>query len=744
MTLWQKMWRVLRKKKVYLPLVMGGALFVAAVSLSVIAFSDYLSDYFRTQQVANMKDLARSFDEEVHQVSVRAYEKALLLAADPEIIEAAEKATTGNIQDPNDPKAAAARKELKEQFSHLIAAFTRSTGKKLRFHVHLNRDGQVRSLWRFFRPKQNSSDDISSFRKTLWTIQKDPKHKPILGIEIGRGGFVIRGIVPIYDDQHRYLTSAEYLEDFDLALTSFRNASKASLEAYGVFMLKDYLPIATRLHDPKKFPVLGDRFVAITGRQRHEFNARELVSGLSKENDKTIGHYLVLTYPIRDFSGKTVGVLALKKDLTALNQTVRGFKYRLVGIICVLLAAAWMMVVGVIVYVIKDLFEVGDVLVRNTDEIEKTSLDVSQAGNELSDAAAKNAAALEETASALEELSAQTKQNAENAMETNSQMKATFHIVQNATDVVNKIMESMDETTRASEETRKIIKVIDEIAFQTNLLALNAAVEAARAGEAGAGFAVVADEVRGLAIRSAEAAKNTADLIATTIGKVKEGAALVEQMSSGFQQISETSGITLQSVEEIAQASREQAEGIEQINHAVSEIDQVTQANSQNAELLLQYSQKLKDQVGRNRKAVIEIASVIGIRSEIRHTCPANKACGAKVNGTRARVLNISSSGMLVSCPVNVRKHDKVSVTLFAEGQTLNVKAEVVREKDGKLGLRFSDSGDQAKVAEMIHRLRKDSPDGNLPSEINASASMTRLPHYPAPASETEDRSQLF
>ena len=138
--------------------------------------------------------------------------------------------------------------------------------------------------------------------------------------------------------------------------------------------------------------------------------------------------------------------------------------------------------------------------------------------------------------------------------------------------------------SKASEETSKIIKTIDEIAFQTNLLALNAAVEAARAGEAGAGFAVVADEVRNLAMRAAEAAKNTADLIEGTVKKVQDGSLLVATTNDAFSQVKESTTQVGNLVSEITEASKEQSSGIEQVNIAISEMDKVVQQNAANAE----------------------------------------------------------------------------------------------------------------------------------------------------------------
>ncbi len=149
---------------------------------------------------------------------------------------------------------------------------------------------------------------------------------------------------------------------------------------------------------------------------------------------------------------------------------------------------------------------------------------------------------------------------------------------------MDKLTVSMEEITKASEETSKIIKTIDEIAFQTNLLALNAAVEAARAGEAGAGFAVVADEVRNLAMRAADAAKNTAALIDGTVKKVTNGSTLVEQTNGAFTEVASSVVKGGELIGQIAAASSEQAQGIEQITVAVSEMDRVTQQNAAGAE----------------------------------------------------------------------------------------------------------------------------------------------------------------
>jgi methyl-accepting chemotaxis protein len=177
---------------------------------------------------------------------------------------------------------------------------------------------------------------------------------------------------------------------------------------------------------------------------------------------------------------------------------------------------------------------------------------------------------------------------------------------------MDKLTGSMGEISRASEETSKIVKTIDEIAFQTNLLALNAAVEAARAGEAGSGFAVVADEVRSLAMRAAEAAKNTAGLIEGTVVKVKDGSDLVSKTNKDFNHVADSSAKVTELVGAIATASSEQAQGIQQINTTVSGMDDVVQQNAANAEESASSSEEMSAQAEEMKRIVQELMILVG------------------------------------------------------------------------------------------------------------------------------------
>jgi len=338
--------------------------------------------------------------------------------------------------------------------------------------------------------------------------------------------------------------------------------------------------------------------------------------------------YNTAYWPLRDIEGKIAGMLFIGKDRAFLIRTQREMVVT-VGIsvlaIVVLMALAAFFIARSIVGPIQ---RVSQGLVDSTARVASVSAQVSGSSKVLSDGAAEQAAAIEETSSSLEEMASMTKQNAGNAGQADGLMKQVEQFVAQSNDSIGKLSASMQEITRASEETQKIVKTIDEISFQTNLLALNAAVEAARAGEAGAGFAVVAEEVRNLAKRAAESARNTAGLIEGTIQKVKEGSGLMGVTHESFTKVAGSATQVAELLAEIATASREQSQGIDQVNKAVGDVDKVTQQNAANAEESAAASEELATQADQMKAMVNELLALIGGNAGTRKGRSAKAASG--------------------------------------------------------------------------------------------------------------------
>jgi hypothetical protein len=226
--------------------------------------------------------------------------------------------------------------------------------------------------------------------------------------------------------------------------------------------------------------------------------------------------------------------------------------------------------------------------------------------------ASEQAAGLEETSSSLEEITSMTRNNADNAEQANTLAAQARKAADTGVEAIRQMDTAIQGIRTSADETAKIVKVIDEIAFQTNLLALNAAVEAARAGEAGKGFAVVAEEVRNLAIRSAEAAKDTSGKIELSVKQAQNGVTLASGVSKALDEIATQIGKTAELVQKISHASKEQTQGIEQISTSIAQMDKITQQNASNAEQSASSAQELNSQANQLMDAVNSLVSQIG------------------------------------------------------------------------------------------------------------------------------------
>ena len=551
-----------------------GIIILLSIFLTRKIVDDELTNVAQTQ-IDRTKGVLDLFERQALKI-------AAMASTVPGVREAYSKAASGNEIE--------ARKILRASFDAIHRNVTKIMGiKTFKLHFHLP---PAKSLLRIWRDpgKNDGGDDISAFRKTILKVNRDKV--PLTGMEIGRGGFVIRGIVPIWNETGEHVGSVEALLDFNRVCQQSR-IQKA--EHLALFMNAEELEIAKRLK-AENLTKKG-KFVRVFSTSNEATdpftNSNLLDQGSNGTMFTRIQDRLVTLLPVKDYSGVSKGVLVFVRDITSLIDRVRFMRYTLVGGAVVFL----MCLSGLFFFsssrIIRSINRISSKLETSSASTMDASAQLTSASQQLASGASEQASSVEATASSLEEMAVMTKRNAEHAGEANGLMEDTNVTVEKANQCMCQLIRSMGEISRASEETSKIVKRIDEIAFQTNLLALNAAVEAARAGEAGAGFAVVAEEVRNLAMRTAEAAKNTAGLIQGTVGTVQLGSELAEKANDALAEVVRSSSKVRDLVADIAEASQEQARGIEQVNSAVDEIDKITQESASGAEESASASEEL-------------------------------------------------------------------------------------------------------------------------------------------------------
>jgi len=260
---------------------------------------------------------------------------------------------------------------------------------------------------------------------------------------------------------------------------------------------------------------------------------------------------------------------------------------------------------------IAALEQMKDHLARTVQQVRQSSESVASSSDQIasdthamSQRTEEQASALEQTAASMEELGSTARQNADNIKQANRLALDASSVAAKGGDVVDQVINTMKGINEASKKISDIINVIDGIAFQTNILALNASVEAARAGEQGRGFAVVASEVRNLAQRSAEAAKEIKSLITTSVERVEQGAALVDQAGHTMADVVSSIKHVTDLMRDINVASEEQSSNVAQAGTAVGHMDIVTQKNASFVEESASAAEHLKQQAHELVRAV--------------------------------------------------------------------------------------------------------------------------------------------
>jgi methyl-accepting chemotaxis protein len=288
--------------------------------------------------------------------------------------------------------------------------------------------------------------------------------------------------------------------------------------------------------------------------------------------------------------------------------------FSIVAMIVLLIAA---IIIGFVLSIVITRSIVGPIstaisgLSSGSDQVTTASGEIARASQGMASGASEQAANLEEISASLNQITSMTKQTASNARNADNLIKEAGEKMGASKESMDRLENAVAEIQSSSNETAKILKDIDEIAFQTNLLALNAAVEAARAGEAGKGFAVVAEEVRNLAQRSAESARKTAGLIESSQQRSQAGVDLVSQTAKAMDEVAENAMKCSVIISEITSATEEQARGVSQVNTAIGNMDQVTQSNASSSEELAASSEELSSQAMAMNDLVGDLVEVV-------------------------------------------------------------------------------------------------------------------------------------
>ena len=326
--------------------------FILPLFLSVVILGVSGSLFIRSELTDFQGQLLRSIAEEkarevetaIATLSAQGLEKAALFSRRTDVVQAYELAYLGNLDNEADPLLQQARDELRRLLKDDLAGYRDISGKAMQLHFHLPK---ARSLVRLWRDKQTRrggewvdiSDDLTSFRQTV--VQVNTDGKPLQGVEVGSGGFAIRGIAPVVDAQGRQLGSVETLESFESVIAG---AASGQGQSMVVYMNAENLSVATELQNPEKNPLVGDGFVLVTPTEDGRVESLVTPDFLERGKQGTVydrfGDLALTAFPVRDYAGGQVGVLVYAFDASSWTSAIRGVGLSIFALMAVVLAAA--------------------------------------------------------------------------------------------------------------------------------------------------------------------------------------------------------------------------------------------------------------------------------------------------------------------------------------------------------------------------------------------------------------------
>ncbi len=621
-------------------------------------------------------------DRAIQDTEAQALGQAALFSRLPEVEQAYTLAATGEMEDERSPQSQAARELLRNFISPFQRGYVDAIGAPMNIHFHLPTANSLVRTWRDGYQvtrdgeRVDVSDDLSGFRQTVLDINTG-NHDPITGIELGKGGLVIRGLMPITGANGAHLGSVEGFFDFVPVIEKSRTSEDLF---FSIYMDTELLSIAVAFQDEETYPQLEGRYVELAATDTSltfdsiplSFVERAASSQLIERSADVV----LAGMPINDYAGNQVGALIAFRDASSVIASLERSKMdaiesgRTLGLLIAvsvfgIMIAIIVGIVAVISRMLKPLGTAGqiadeitagnlsvavpeldrrdeigslmnsfssmtaslrkkgetlstyaqgdltkpveltsdrdelgqsiDTLYRNLSEIlseagnvakevSSGSAHIASASQQLATGANQQAASVEQISSSLNLIANQSKENTTVAREATTSANETVKQSEDGVVQIETLTSLMQEITVSSEETQKVVKTIDDIAFQINLLALNANVEAARAGKYGKGFAVVAEEVRNLATRSAQAVEETTKIMEKSISKIGAGATATARTVEQFQLISGRTRQIANLLSQVSEASANQSDAIQEINAGLTQIDEVTQSNSATAE----------------------------------------------------------------------------------------------------------------------------------------------------------------